>query len=407
MSHETTDADQANNLEISTGIDDTDDGVKLGVDGEHFWRTHLTPQGEILTGDGGSLPTPLSGTYPTVYNVAGYGAAGDGTTDDTTAIQDAIDAAEAANGGTVYFPPGVYQTTGIAVTEVGVHLVGSGMGEVNSNPEQGATILRAEAGMVGPLVTINGDFCGVRDMMLDGADIGTACLLIDGASRVVCERLFVRDAGTDGIIVGDTAGSHVNKFDNIYIISCASRGMCFRLNAYDTQVSNIWIGQCGGSGVRADSGAQFFTNLHVWGCTSHGVEVRSNANRFANVYMETNGGSGFDFFNAKYNTVVGGVLRANGSRGAVINGTSHRNVLADLLVYNNGTEGIYIVTGDMNQIVGCNCFDDQGTKTQDYGVRIAAGISNVVANIVARAADHTTAGISDAGTTSVLTGNVG
>lgn len=39
---------------------------------------------------------------------AAYGATGDGSTDDTAAIQAAIDAAEAAGGGVVYFPAGVY-----------------------------------------------------------------------------------------------------------------------------------------------------------------------------------------------------------------------------------------------------------------------------------------------------------
>lgn len=46
------------------------------------------------------------------FNVKDYGALGDGTTDDTTAIQDTIDACVAANGGTIYFPRGIYQIDG-------------------------------------------------------------------------------------------------------------------------------------------------------------------------------------------------------------------------------------------------------------------------------------------------------
>ena len=40
-------------------------------------------------------------------NVKSYGAKGDGTTDDATAIQSALDALS-TTGGTIYFPPGVY-----------------------------------------------------------------------------------------------------------------------------------------------------------------------------------------------------------------------------------------------------------------------------------------------------------
>ena len=48
---------------------------------------------------------------PTVYDVASYGAQGDGTTDDTNAIQAAIDAANARGGGTIVFPGGTFRIT--------------------------------------------------------------------------------------------------------------------------------------------------------------------------------------------------------------------------------------------------------------------------------------------------------
>jgi hypothetical protein len=63
-----------------------------------------------------------------VQNVKDYGAIGDGTTDDKTAIQAAIDAANAAGGGIVYLPTGVYNiasSPGLNLKE-GVALVGAG-----------------------------------------------------------------------------------------------------------------------------------------------------------------------------------------------------------------------------------------------------------------------------------------
>jgi len=66
-----------------------------------------------------------------VYDVRDYGAAGDGATDDTTAIQDAIDAAEAEgsgtyNGAVVYLPQGTYKITTALALPQGVTLQGAG-----------------------------------------------------------------------------------------------------------------------------------------------------------------------------------------------------------------------------------------------------------------------------------------
>jgi hypothetical protein len=55
----------------------------------------------------GIAPIPAAGTS-TVYDVRTYGAAGDGKTIDSPAINKAIEAAAAGGGGTVRFPAGVY-----------------------------------------------------------------------------------------------------------------------------------------------------------------------------------------------------------------------------------------------------------------------------------------------------------
>lgn len=66
---------------------------------------------------------------PDVYNVKDYGAAGDNSTDDTTAIRNAFDAAITAKG-TVFFPQGIYKITGaITKTVTGrLSIVGCGRG---------------------------------------------------------------------------------------------------------------------------------------------------------------------------------------------------------------------------------------------------------------------------------------
>jgi len=62
-----------------------------------------------------------------VYNVKDYGAVGNGTTDDTAAIQAAVTAASAV-AGTVYFPAATYKLTAtLTISTSGVHLLGAGM----------------------------------------------------------------------------------------------------------------------------------------------------------------------------------------------------------------------------------------------------------------------------------------
>lgn len=58
------------------------------------------------------------------FNVMAYGATGNGTTDDTTAIQAALTAA--ASGGVVYFPPGTYLISTALAPSSGTRLTGAG-----------------------------------------------------------------------------------------------------------------------------------------------------------------------------------------------------------------------------------------------------------------------------------------
>jgi len=59
-------------------------------------------------------------------NVKDFGAIGDGSADDTLAIQTAIDAVFNLGGGTVYFPNGSYKATAVINLKSGVNLVGTG-----------------------------------------------------------------------------------------------------------------------------------------------------------------------------------------------------------------------------------------------------------------------------------------
>jgi polygalacturonase len=71
-----------------------------------------------------------------VYDVKAYGATGSGKTADTAAINQAIDAASAAGGGTVYFPAGTFVSGSIHLkSNVGLYLDHGAVIEASADPQ--------------------------------------------------------------------------------------------------------------------------------------------------------------------------------------------------------------------------------------------------------------------------------
>lgn len=79
-------------------------------------RDEGPPTGFAAANPAGAHPIPAGARTPArIYNVTDYGAKGNGSNDDTRAIQAAIDAADSAPSGTVWFPNGSYKHTGLIV----------------------------------------------------------------------------------------------------------------------------------------------------------------------------------------------------------------------------------------------------------------------------------------------------
>lgn len=111
-------------------------------------------KGDICTDlAGGKCLSSASGGNSYWTNVRDFGAKGDSVTDDTAAIQAAVDSLH--NGGMVYFPPGIYLTNGVVVKKDYIRLVGVGR----------ASILRA-IGNNEVIVRFSASNGGVEDMRL-------------------------------------------------------------------------------------------------------------------------------------------------------------------------------------------------------------------------------------------------
>jgi len=119
-----------------------------------------------ITGSSNSINV---GAIVAAFPVEWFGAKGDGVTDDTAAIQRAIDATSAAGGGTVVFKVARYFTTGTFIVPDGVVLSGTVEGpfDVSGDPATTAiapTILVTNT--TGPFLTLQGNgSSGVTDLL--------------------------------------------------------------------------------------------------------------------------------------------------------------------------------------------------------------------------------------------------
>lgn len=223
------------------------------------------------------------------YNVQSspYEARGDGTTDDARAIQEAIDAANRAGGGTVYFPAGTYVVGRTLTLYSRIYLVGAGMDASKLKLKDSVNTDLVKSYRYDELIGTGEyrganagiEFAGLVDVTLDGNSqrntSGTGlkhygrCLVIRNATIRYCaekgissERgiggeqmeahvsgLFVRDCGSDGI---DWRGPHDSTFVNVHVIRCAGEGIRVRGGSGSVEPGY------GGAGT-------MFLNSHVWG----------------------------------------------------------------------------------------------------------------------------------------------
>lgn len=123
-----------------------------------------------------------------VVNVLDYGAVGDGTTDDTSALQAAINAAQAAQA-RLFITPGVFLVTStLTIANARAMIIeGSGFGHVNTNT---GTIIKWGGASGGTIMHLDGFSQGrLASLAFDGnskaAGIG---LLLDQGSSVVSQK---------------------------------------------------------------------------------------------------------------------------------------------------------------------------------------------------------------------------
>jgi hypothetical protein len=169
-------------------------------------------------------------------SVLDFGAIGNGVTDDTAAIQNAINACAAQGGGVVYFPALTYAVTQLTINaQSNVQFLGAGSGSI-------LKWVWNAAGAAGSMVTVNGASLHTRFSMMhfDGSGLTNPnagrdnhLLLWSGSTGTIIETQafqctfggMIASSG-DGIHVVGTAGNVVSRW---WVADCEFDG-CSRFS---------------------------------------------------------------------------------------------------------------------------------------------------------------------------------
>jgi hypothetical protein len=167
-------------------------------------------------------------------NVKSFGAKGDGTTDDTTAIQNAINAVNTLGGGTVYLPAGTYKITGTLTVYGYVTIEGS---NINTTTIQtSATTFNAFT------VVSNARRTQIRNLhIVSSAGLGTS---------------------NAGIKIDDTQGGAEQLFYNL-IIDGFYYGFKMKNDWWNSTLENVRFNACGYSFYGDGTDGQSINNLFI------------------------------------------------------------------------------------------------------------------------------------------------
>lgn len=356
---------------------------------------------------GGSLPwTDVTDTL--------YGATGDGTTDDTTAIQDAIDALCATGqGGIIYFPAGTYLISStLTITCDNLALLGDG---------QLGTIILADPSMAGDDMVefAGGGGCAVRDMALTSASIksGGSGIYLNAATDSAVERVYLSHQ-YDSIKIN---GGGIIRLRDLSLRDQSRHGIWITGSGNDYYLSQIVADNAvpaTGNGIGVDGGCQaiwgencdfihffnglamapsatstwhFFTGMAFDTNTNDGIHIGDGAAdlrgiTFVNCWAASNGSQGvYIGANVEGFQFIGGKVLNNGQNGfTVTSTTATRITIADNLIVSNsqGSSGTYsgirVVGGATHvTITGNHSYNGLSLgSTQKYGLSLDAGATD-------------------------------
>lgn len=349
-----------------------------------------------------------------IINVKDYGALGNGTADDTAAINNAL--AALVPGSILFFPSGRYMTNGgHVITQPSIMIKGPS-GRAQTYNSQAQIYLRNNANA--DMLTIAANQVTVRDLSLYGnkgnqtaPSRGLVTPPTSGANYLLLDAVWVDSFNGDGFSFESSGGTLSSTITN-----CESRvnngyGMRLYGTATDSMVSNCYIDQNVQSGIFCSAGDLSLTGCHIWGNGTgvtgdvDGITFQSSSGcRVINCYIETQiNGAGIRFKTGanKGHVVSSCDIWSNGTQGIYAFSASNCVFSSNVIRTNNykaqsaSTGAGIAVDSCTAMLITGNQFFSVGANRQTYGY-YEIGASNTDIRFMdnmSRATDHTTGGM--------------
>lgn len=417
----------------------TENGLSWKYNG-NAWLSVATSNTDSVVATGSTQPRSLSDRFADVINVKDFGAVGDGTTDDTAAIQAAIDSVkgvEPTGGGLVKFSKGIYRTNAPLTVYSNVCLLGDGLTRTYIKPLDSATFSSNQAVIQSKnFETTQGtniwDYyypypeglamgVGLRELCVDAnrTNVSNAngvaiyggkwnflnLAVINTSEHGIWTEAGIPNSSTSGDDLHDFINMHEAFSSNIYISNANKHGWLYR-GANDSSVGDVQIKTCGWGGFLQEStgnnsvGNLEIRSLHAYSCncnhaTNGAMVTLANANvQF--LYVDASYKNGLLINNSASIIDQVLVLKNNQSNsgdywGVTIDSPAQINCIRNSDVERlSGTDGglLKINSGGEGSIVGqVRTFQISGTTIAQTGVQLNA--PSLIGSFVVDAYDST------------------